>query len=293
MRLLPQALTSTLCTSKKLPGSSWCCVTTTLADSLDALPSRSLGFAYFAQHPKLLNSVRPLIVKSITWSAVTLVLVTFFTYLPQVAILAFVSGPLAFIAAAVAVLGETYLIASFITKAMLKGGATDAVFDAVLAQKGYDELVSKGRQVNKQSGASSLGKSLLQPITSKYSTAGLVRYLLTLPLNAIPVVGTAFFLGYNGMHAGPGAHARYFQLKGLSKPERDQQVQKRKGAYTAFGTVVIALGLVPVVGSAISAFAGAAGGALWAAELEKQDRQRAGQGAVREGADVSVGRDEL
>jgi len=26
-----------------------------------------------------------------------------------------------------------------------------------------------------------------------------VRYLLTLPLNFIPVVGTAFFLGYNGV----------------------------------------------------------------------------------------------
>ena len=25
-----------------------------------------------------------------------------------------------------------------------------------------------------------------------------MRYLLTLPLNFIPVVGTAFFLGYNG-----------------------------------------------------------------------------------------------
>jgi len=191
------------------------------------------------------------------------------------------------------VLGETYLIASFITKAMLKGGATDAVFDAVLAQKGYEELVGKGRRLSKQSGASSIGQSILQPVTSKFSAAGLVRYLLTLPLNAIPFVGTAFFLGYNGMHAGPGAHSRYFQLKGFNKQEREQQVRKRKGAYTAFGTVVIALGLVPVVGSAVSAFAGAAGGALWAAEIEKLERQRAGQGAVMEGADVAVGRDEL
>jgi hypothetical protein len=69
--------------------------------TFDIAPCR-LGFAYFAQHPRLLNSVKPLIVKSITWSAITLALVTFFTYLPQVAILAVVSGPLAFIAAAVA-----------------------------------------------------------------------------------------------------------------------------------------------------------------------------------------------
>lgn len=31
----------------------------------------------------------------------------------------------------------------------------------------------------------------------------MVRYVLTLPLNAIPVLGTAFFVGYNGIKAGP------------------------------------------------------------------------------------------
>lgn len=191
------------------------------------------GMAYFAQHPKLLNSVTPLIIKSITWSAITLVLLSIFTYLPQVAILAVVSGPLAFIGAAVAVLGETYVISSFLTKAMLKGGATDALFDAVLVQKGYSDLVAKGRQLKSQGGTSSLGSSILKPITSKYSTEGLVRYLITLPLNAVPVVGTAFFLGFNGLKAGPGFHSRYFQLKGLSKEQRKETIQKRKGAYTA------------------------------------------------------------
>lgn len=30
------------------------------------------------------------------------------------------------------------------------------------------------------------------------SVDGVVRYVLSLPLNFIPVVGTVFFLGYNG-----------------------------------------------------------------------------------------------
>lgn len=264
-----------------------------MTDTDPLLRLRSLGIAYFAQHPKLLTSVRPLIVKSITWSAIVLAVVAFTTYLPQVAILAFVSGPLAFIAAAVAVLGESYLIASFLTKAMLKGGATDAVFDAVLVQKGYSDLVSSGRQVKTAGGASTLGKSILGPIRSKYSTEGLVRYLLTLPLNAVPVVGSVFFLGYNGMHAGPGYHARYYQLKKLSGEERQKSIEKRRGAYTAFGTTTLALGLIPFVGSAISAFAGAAGAALWAAELEKQARAGEGRAPAKEAADVAVGRDEL
>jgi len=35
-------------------------------------------------------------------------------------------------------------------------------------------------------------------LDSADSQDNVVRYLLTLPLNFIPVVGTAFFLGYNG-----------------------------------------------------------------------------------------------
>lgn len=30
------------------------------------------------------------------------------------------------------------------------------------------------------------------------SMDGIVRYVLSLPLNFIPVIGTVFFLGYNG-----------------------------------------------------------------------------------------------
>ena len=71
--------------------------------------------------------------------------------------------------------------------------------DAVLLQQGQDQLVSKGREVGKSgpSGASKLGKSITKPL-NKFSKEGLIRYLVSLPLNAIPVVGTVLFLLYNG-----------------------------------------------------------------------------------------------
>jgi hypothetical protein len=56
---------------------------------------------------------------------------------------------------------------------------------------------------------------------------------LTLPLNFIPVVGTACFLVINGYKSGPGYHARYFQLKGYSKDQKASAINKRRGAYTA------------------------------------------------------------
>lgn len=48
------------------------------------------------------------------------------------------------------------------------------------------------------------------------------------------------------MRAGPSAHARYFQLKNFDKQKRAEFIQRRRGAYTAFGTVAMALNLVPV-----------------------------------------------
>ncbi|KAL8279308.1 hypothetical protein RQP46_008345 [Phenoliferia psychrophenolica] len=191
------------------------------------------GIYYFLSHPKLFESVKPIIIKSITMSATVLSLMTFFTYLPQVAFLALVSGPLAFIGAAAAVLAESWIIITFLNKTFLVKDASEKVFDAVLAQRGYSDLVEKGRTVHKSGGGLVLGKSLLQPIRSKFSTEGLVRYVMTLPLNAIPAVGTVFFLGYNGQHAGPTYHNRYFQLKGFSSAERNTFVQKRRGAYTS------------------------------------------------------------
>jgi hypothetical protein len=37
-----------------------------------------------------------------------------------------------------------------------------------------------------------------------------------------------------GYKAGPGFHARYFQLKGYDKEKRNAAVAKRRGAYTAY-----------------------------------------------------------
>lgn len=127
-----------------------------------------------------------------------------FTYLPQVGVLAFISGPLAFIAAIPLVLAESYAISTFLLRSTLLPGATEKIFDAVLVQKGYGDLVERGRTLKSgRGGGTVLGASLLKPVTSKFSTEGLVRYLITLPLNFIPGVGTAVFLFLNGQSAGP------------------------------------------------------------------------------------------
>ncbi|GAA6032624.1 hypothetical protein JCM8097_004846 [Rhodosporidiobolus ruineniae] len=256
------------------------------------------GILYFVQHPRLVEALKPLIVRSLAISMCTIAALATFTYLPQVAVLAVISGPLAFIAAVPLVLAESYFVILFLHKTFLTPAVSERIFDAVLLQKGHDELVSQGRALNKKSGSVELGKSLLSPVTSKFSGQGLVRYLITLPLNFIPGVGTAIFLLLNGRKAGPSAHSRYFQLKKFDKKARQQFVEQRSGAYTSFGAASLLLGLIPLFGPA-TAFTTAAGAALWAADLEKASQRASGGGTKGstegevEGRKVEVGHVEL
>ncbi|GAA5826558.1 hypothetical protein JCM11251_002427 [Rhodosporidiobolus azoricus] len=252
------------------------------------------GIVYFVQHPRLVESLKPLIVRSLAISMVTIAAMFTFTYLPQVGVLAFISGPLAFAAAVPLVLAESYFVILFVMRTFITPTVSEKIFDAVLLQKGHDELVSHGRTINKSNGGVQLGKSLLRPVTSKFSAEGLVRYLVTLPLNLVPGVGTAIFLLLNGRKAGPAAHSRYFQLKQFDKKKRQEFVEKRGAAYTSFGAAEILLGLIPLFGPA-TAFTSAAGAALWAADMEKANIG-AGRGTpVQElkGREVEVGHVEL
>lgn len=104
---------------------------------------------------------------------------------------------------------------------------------------------------------------------AKYTPTALIRYFMYLPLNFIPVVGTVLFVLLQGKKAGPNAHARYFQLKGMSKTKQDEFVEQRQGAYTAFGVVATLLEMVPIAGI-FFAFTNVTGAALWAADMERK-----------------------
>ncbi|KAK4334845.1 hypothetical protein RTBOTA2_003598 [Rhodotorula toruloides] len=258
------------------------------------------GILYFLSHPKLLDSLKPFIVRSFSISMVTAALMFTFTYFPQVAFLAFISGPLAFVAAVPLVLAESYFIILFLHRTFLTPAIAERIFDAVLVQKGYSDLVENGRSLTRRGGSVELGNSLLAPVRNKFSAQGLVRYLVTLPLNLIPGVGTAVFLFLNGRKAGPSMHDRYFQLKKMDKQSRKRFVDERAAAYTSFGVASVALNLIPLFGPVFS-FTSTAGAALWAADLEKQQRGGSGTGAgvgagadkKDENVDVNPGRVEL
>jgi hypothetical protein len=144
-------------------------------------------------------AVRGALLKSLLLSIAVFVAVAFLTYLPQVAILALITGPLAPILAFIAVLAESVLFLTLFARQLFLGPALTEVFDATLRAHGQGELVKQGRKRLGGDGKD-VGKAIVRPLQG-FTFDGIMRYLITLPLNFIPVVGTVFFLLYNGLYS--------------------------------------------------------------------------------------------
>ena len=177
---------------------------------------------------------------------------------------------LAFLNGAFLVLGEGAAIVALLFEAFLVDETLVDVFDAVLINTGNRELVAAARILHDDGDdpVKQLGKPTESAVYSPFSLRQIVEFICLLPLNLIPVAGTPIFLFMTGYRAGPFHHWRYFQLRGLSKPERRDFVQRRKLRYTWFGTVALLMQLIPVL-SMFFLLSTAAGSALWVAQFEK------------------------
>ena len=159
----------------------------------------------------------------------------FFTYVPQMALMAFTSGPLAAISAALLVLTESSTITNLLSRSFLVQGALVDTFDGTLIARDQEPLVAQGRQLKPRSGGRNamarLGKVISRPL-ERFTPQAIFRSLLYLPLNLIPVVGTILYIAVQGKRVGPQMHTRYFELKGWNAREREEWIGKHRGAYT-------------------------------------------------------------
>ena len=319
--------------------------------NLGLYTSNLQGLLHLLSRPSLLSPIKPLIIKStILTLAITAVLFVV-GYLPTVAVLAFSSGPLAFGAAIPVILGAGSAIGLSLSRIIWLSTAQEELFDQVsrcsstierfagptlsvpfvcfvppnladimqvLVQEGLGVLVARGREIRPSHTGSKIGKLLTKPL-DRFSKEAMVRLLISLPLNAIPVVGPAIFLLYNGAKAGPSYHNRYFQLKTMttplpgpseahlkesdspSSPSQDRNssapmssrtfnknawVKAHRGAYAGFGSMAMALDLIPGA-VVVCMFGNVVGAALWASRIEKE-------GTVEGMADLKMeGRKEL
>jgi len=184
-------------------------------------------------------------------SVAVIVFMFVFAYLPQLAVLVFVNGPLAAFTTILLTLSESSTLITLLSRTFLLQDALLDTFDGVLVAKRQTGVLAEGRQLksgNFNDPMAKLGKLIKSPF-EKFTPKAFVRYVMYLPLNFIPVVGTVIFVLLQGRTRGNSVHARvsrqppllcrplissqYFQLKKWSNPQREEWLKENTAAYTA------------------------------------------------------------
>ena len=191
------------------------------------------------------------------------------------AFLAIWHGPAAWLNATFLVLGEGAAIVAILFEAVFVDETLVDVFDAVLVNEGFEDLVGQARILDRdaENSVKMLGKPTMSAVYSPFSLRQIIEFIIFLPLNFIPVAGVPFFLVLTGYRAGPFHHWRYFKLLDFTKKERKAYIKKHQMAYTGFGIVALCLQLIPVL-SMFFLLTTAAGSALWVVRLERERRAR-------------------
>ena len=86
-------------------------------------------------------------------------------------------------------------------------------FDGVMVSRNQTAVLAEGRQLkagNFNDPIAKLGKMIKSPF-EKFTPKALIRYVMYLPLNFIPVVGTVIFVLLQGRTRGKSVHARVSQ----------------------------------------------------------------------------------
>jgi hypothetical protein len=218
------------------------------------------GIYYFLTHREFWPLFGRQLVPLTVISLVILSILFTFTYLPQVAFLLIFHGPTAWFNAVFLVLGEGQVLVALLFEAFMVDETLVNVFDvclrpqcflfpppllllhtantspleATLIREGLVDLVSPSRILFRDApnAVKMLGKPTSAAVYSPFSFRQIAEFVLFLPLNLIPVIGTPFFLVLTGARAGPFHHWRYFKLLGLTKKERKEAIRRRGWKYT-------------------------------------------------------------
>jgi hypothetical protein len=243
--------------------------------AVNALKSRAYlypikGIFYFATHRDLwkpfISRIGPYVILSVSVVAGMFT----FTYVPQLAVLVFVNGPLAVVTTVLLVLNESAALINTLSRNWLLEDAILDTFDGTLISRNSTDIVKEGREVKPGSNPMlRLGKVLKSPF-DKFGPKAIIRYIMYLPLNFIPVVGTIAFIFLQARNRGQSVHDRYFQLKKWSASRRSDWLKKHVGPYSSFGLVATLLEMIPLA-SMFFTYTNTVGAALWAADIESMN----------------------
>ncbi|KAF8977258.1 hypothetical protein BGZ46_007525 [Entomortierella lignicola] len=173
-------------------------------------------------------------------------------------------------------MGESSLLVAIIMGEVFKKEKTKGLFQSVLlkdkVQVGPLAKVTDNGVIKISSSKDSRlygSQHKLEKVTGSLFGQRMGLWLLTLPLNFIPVAGPIAFCYINGKARSQYVHRRYFDMKEMNAQEREEWIKARKSQYTTFGVIAQGLELIPFIGI-LFGFTNTIGAALWAADLERQ-----------------------
>lgn len=159
------------------------------------------GIAYFLTHKALWKPFKSRLGSYLTLSASVVGGMFALTYVPQLAVQVFVSGPFAVFTTVLLVLNESSAIINAVSRGWLLQDSILDTFDGTLVARGATGVLGSGRELKGgragRDPIQRLGKVLKNPF-ERFGPTALVRYLMYLPLNFIPVVGTLVYLFVQG-----------------------------------------------------------------------------------------------
>ena len=173
------------------------------------------------------------------------------------------------------ILGIGSLIVTVLFEALFVDHTQVDIFDAVMVAEGYETLVRNRRTVSEDIDESDPLKRLGQRDKgaefAPFSVRQIVEFVVLLPLTFVPYAGVPLFLLATGYRTGPLIHRRYFDLKNMTKTERNNfiKIKARRWQFMWFGTVYMVLQLIPIL-SLVFLLTSAAGSALWSVHIERE-----------------------
>jgi len=173
------------------------------------------------------------------------------------------------------ILTESAAVVSILAESFLTEAQIIDVFDTVLLERTagiqhVQDLVARARVLDRDAitGEWKLGEHRSYPFLKfKASFKSSILFILELPLNLIPVIGTPLFVCLQGYHLGPLHHYHYFQLLRYDDATRKEYVRQNRFKYSLFGLVHVLLQMIPVA-NIFFLFSTGTGAALWASKAE-------------------------
>jgi len=216
------------------------------------------GIYYFLRHSLLWKASLCPIFWTLVFVVCAFLILLPLAFIPQGIALSTIMTPfLGFPLALICALMEL-LVVIMIFSAIVLLPITDKLFDQVLVLRGHGALVET------DNGMSCCG------CCSIVSVMSLVISICTLPINLIPVAGTALWLFVNGrLYTWDKFSHYHYELKGRKFKEQRAFVRSRWYAHHMFGMQAMGLELIPFV-NVFFVFTNTVGAAMWAADMEDQ-----------------------